>query len=600
MPRVQGLFLVGLLLLAGSAAALAGDRFSIAVGSHDMLVVLGPQGDRKAELPLPSISQSVAVDGTMFQVSYGRDANNLLTAIIAPSPSQPQDLHFTVLGKSVDSNSQAVVTLTFSKNLNSVRIDPGYVGVVEVNSHRLPRDSAQNTSIPSLVPQRTLLPAPQPSSVTDLPGATPAADPAATVATTIAPTSPPVSESTPPQSLATPASPTATNSAAAAPPPVVTPIPNLVAPVAANAAAAVTSPADASQVSDHAPDPMQVNNANQMPFTASATPGPSTVSTSGPATAPKQHPLFWAEPITPPGGTAPAIGSNEMKLLQVRGSVSVRLPGADWRDAQEGMMIPSGTDVRTSDGGSVAVFMGGVNSIRLIPNSEVQITQQVSGSLRTTTVELHDGTVFSRVGHRPGETQNYQVETPEGLALAKGTILADSRTNGHHYVYCPKGSVGMFIKRVSVGTLTALQNNLASGAMPATTDGNKVLFAALTLLQSCQTYLPVVIQHINAHTASQGELAYYNDLKNTFSVMVDDVYDPTHPNPFLGAFTSNTGYGDSTHSSIERPQDFANPNPINGLIQPDITAIPTGLQAGAAPTAAFVTPAVDPGAVPNT
>jgi hypothetical protein len=603
LPAIPGLLLAGLLLLAGVSGTRADDRFSMAFGSRDLLVVLGPNGERKAQLPLPSISQSVAVGETMFQVSYGRDANNLLTAIIAPDPSQPQDLHFTVLGKSIDSDKQAVVTLTFSKNQNSVSIDPGYVGVVEVNSHKLRPDSAQNA--PLMPPLRTPIPNVK-SVLTDASSS----GASATVATTIAP--PPAAPAPPPSAEATPITPApvASSSApattkAAATPPVKGPVPDLIPPVAANAQSVLTSPAEATEnhVSDHAPDPMQVNNANQMPFTASATPGPSTVSVQGSAVAPKQHPLFWAEPITPPGGNAPSVGVNEMKLIQLRGAVTVQMPGSDRRDAQEGMIIPSGSTISTSDGGSVAVFMGGVNSIRLIPNSEVQITQQLDGSLRKTVINLHDGTVFSRVGHRPGEIQNYQVATPEGVAVAKGTIVADSRTNGHHYAYCVKGIYEMLINGVTVGTLTALPNNVASGAMPAAADGNKVLFAALTVLQNSQTYLPRIIDHINAGTASQPELAYYNDLKNTFNVMVDDVYDPTHPNAFLGAFTSTTGFGDSTHSSIERPQDFANPNPNNllgnGLVQPSLaSALPASLQASAAAPQPFLTPAVDVGAVP--
>ena len=553
---VRILFPAVLAFVAGVVGATAQERFSLALGSRDMLVV---QGDHRTELPLPSISQLVIVDGSAFQISYGRDANGLLTAILAPNPSQPQDLHFTVLGKSIDSDRQAVVTLTFSKDKNDVRIDPGYVGVVQVNSQKIRPDSAANFPVRHATPDRTSMPSEQ-ATLTDAS----VANSADTVAATVAPAVSAASVPAPPS-------------------------------VAANASANVTSPSEASKgdVSDHNPEPLQVNDANQMPFTASATPGPSTVAAQGSPADPKQHALFWAEPITPPSGIPPSVGVNEMKIIEVQGSVSVKVPGGDGQDAQNGMTIPSGSIVSTSTGGSAAVFMGGVNSIRLLPNTEIEVTQQLDGSLRKTVVDLHDGTIFSRVGHRAGETQHYEVDTPQGISVAKGTEFADSVAGGHHYVFVVKGVVDMLMNGILTGTLTALPGNLATGAMPPATDGNKILFAALTTLQPFQSKLDAILAKIKAGTATPEEIAYYDNLKKTFTVMVDDVYDPTHPNAFLGAFTSTTGFGDSNHSILERPQDFENPNlnnPFNnGLIPPALTPIQ-------APAQVFSTAVTDPGA----
>jgi hypothetical protein len=552
--------LVSALLAAGAVSAFAGDRFSVAVGTHDMLMVFGPNGDQKAELPLPSISQNVAVGATMFQISYGRDANGLLTAIIAPDPSQPQDLHFNVLGKAIDTNKSAVVTLTFSKSLNGVKIDPGYVGEVEVNSRRLGHDSAANHM-------------PRPGMIASTP------TPSPQVTLTAAAETHTGSTAVASASFSAPATP-----AAPAPPPITTPVPEPTGPGALNQTANVVDPAEATEghVSDHAPEPMQVNDASQMPFTATATPGPSTVSPAGGDVAPHQHSLYWAEPITPPSGVAPSVGSNEMKLIELKGPVSVTFPGSGSRDGQEGMIVPSGSTIATSGGSSVAVFMGGVNSVRLMPDTEVQITQQVDGSIRKTVIALHQGTVFSRVGHHDGETQNYMVQSSQGTATAKGTEFADSLANGHHYVFVVKGIVAMLVNGIQTGLLTPTQSNLASGAMPPSNDGNKVLFSVLTALQPFQSQLQEVIADINKGTATPQELGYFDSLRNTFSVAVDDFYDPTHPNSYIGAFTSGTGFGDSIHSSLERPQDFANPNPYNGLLPPSIDALQHP----------FVTPAV--------
>jgi hypothetical protein len=320
-----------------------------------------------------------------------------------------------------------------------------------------------------------------------------------------------------------------------------------------------------------------------MPFTATATPGPSTVSVVGSETAPKQHTLYWAEPITPPNGAAPHVASNEMKLLEVQGDISFTPPGGSSQAGANEMLVPSGSTISTTDGGSAALFMGGVNSIRLLPSTEVQVTQQLDGSVRKTVVVLNKGSLFSRVGHRDGERQDYRVQSPEGVSMAKGTEFADAVVNGHHYVFVVKGVVAMLMNGIQTGLLTPTSSSLASGAMPPTDDGNRVLFQMLTTLQPFQTKLKTVIAHINNGTATPSEIGYFDSLRQTFSVAVDDVYDPTHPNSFLGAFTSTSGSGDAINSSIERPQDLTTPNPLNPF---------NGFQEGAAHP--FATPNTSP------
>jgi hypothetical protein len=176
------------------------------------------------------------------------------------------------------------------------------------------------------------------------------------------------------------------------------------------------------------------------------------------------------------------------------------------------------------------------------------------------------------------------VQSPEGTAAAKGTEFADSLANGHHYVFVVKGIVAMLINSIQTGLLTPTQSNLATGAMPPASDGNKVLFAVLTALQPFQTKLQGVIADINKGTATPQELGYFDSIRNTFSVAVDDFYDPTHPNSYIGAFTSGTGFGDSLHSSLERPQDYGYRNPYNGFLPPSIDALQHP----------FVTPAATP------
>lgn len=130
-------FLTALIcFVAVSSLAMGDDRFAVTVGAHDKLVIFGPKGERAGEFSVPAIGQPVTVGSISFQVSYGRDSNGQLTAILTPSSDAPADFHFNVLGKSVDAD-KAVVTLIFSSDLRHVNVEAGYGGRVEVNSRRV-------------------------------------------------------------------------------------------------------------------------------------------------------------------------------------------------------------------------------------------------------------------------------------------------------------------------------------------------------------------------------------------------------------------------------------------------------------------------------
>lgn len=153
---------------------------------------------------------------------------------------------------------------------------------------------------------------------------------------------------------------------------------------------------------------------------------------------------FWAEPITPPSGRLPKVGRNQMKLVEVRGPVTVKLPNGRSARARNGMIIPTGSSVRTTSGSSAAVFIGGVNSARLTENSTAKFNNRYSDGLQKTTVDLSRGTVFSKVGRQSGTRQDFKVRTPVGIAAAKGTDYATMYRSNNMYVFVVAGRVVMF------------------------------------------------------------------------------------------------------------------------------------------------------------
>jgi len=452
--------LASLLLLAAiTARAWGDDGFALAVGPHDALDIFGPKGDKVAELAAPAISQAVTVGATSFQVSYGRDANDLLTAILTPSPTQPQSLHFNVLNKSVDSDKQAVVTLTFAPGQKHVTIDPGYVGVVHVDAHAVRHhELASSDYAPQSAYRLTPATAPRTSSNIEPGDAMPGSSSASYL--------PPTTSTT---------TSTATLAAMDAPPDTGLPTGNVV---------------------QNNPTPTK---------------------------------LYWAEPVTPINGPAPKVASDQMMLVEVHGSVTVKTPDGQTAVGTNGMLVPSGAIVATAPNASAAVFMGGINSARFLPQSEASVAQNVNGSVRKTTVDLHKGTVFSRVGRRAGETEDYKVHTPEGVAAAHGTefLVTIAKSGDQSFTLC-------FVKNSEVG----LTDNSGKQTFTITTQGNnQVAFASfphlppeaakgalidiLTVLQQFNTKIEAIANALldDPGSVSKAERDFYNSNKDAVTAL---------------------------------------------------------------------------------
>jgi hypothetical protein len=418
------------------------ERFSVAIGLHGNLVISAPGGQTVADVAGQAVGQNITVGNSTLQVSYGRDASGQLTAILTAPDVKTVALHFSACGKSIDAD-KAVVTLTFSPGLKGVLVDPGYVGTVEVDSHvlrshsladDLPIPAAALASTPSdaVLPDLAPPPAPPVEEIPDktvpaslsVPGTTPevattssatAASPESTT-TSSTDTSSTQEQSAPKEAQsATTSTGTATPSTPATPPGTQ----SLAPPLLASQIKPILPPLpNQDQINQPAPQYESVYQrllANAPPIVP-----PSTL--AGPDGM-RQEKLYWAEPVTAPDGTAPAVAANEIRLVEVYGMVTVTPPGGAEQTGTEGMVVPSGSMVQTADGSSTALFMGGVNSARLMPKCALVVTQTLAGSLRTNVINLQAGAVFARIGQRNGETENFSIITPEGTSEEGATDM---------------------------------------------------------------------------------------------------------------------------------------------------------------------------------
>ena len=143
-------------------------RFSLALGSHDDLLISGPGSAAIADVPAQTVGKSLTMGTTTARISFGRDANGQLTAVLAALAQDSAELHFSARGKSIDAD-KAIVTLTFSPDSKSLVVDPGYVGTVQVDSHLLPaRKVADDSPAPAAsAPSDVIIPTPPLSGVTE-------------------------------------------------------------------------------------------------------------------------------------------------------------------------------------------------------------------------------------------------------------------------------------------------------------------------------------------------------------------------------------------------------------------------------------------------
>lgn len=144
----------------------------------------------------------------------------------------------------------------------------------------------------------------------------------------------------------------------------------------------------------------------------------------------------WVEPITPPNGSPPPVRPDQMILVELKGEVTVTLPDKTTAPAREGQDFPSGATVSTGDKGTAAVFIGGINSVRLGPGTRVSCDYRIFGPFRgspgdkatqrrTTMVRLETGEIFCKIGYEPDVTQYFEVSNDKGSAVAAaGDFLA--------------------------------------------------------------------------------------------------------------------------------------------------------------------------------
>jgi hypothetical protein len=138
------------------------------------------------------------------------------------------------------------------------------------------------------------------------------------------------------------------------------------------------------------------------------------------------------------------------QVFSVAGSVEFAGPGSSsFAPLKKGQLLPIGSTVRTGDDG-VAVLVTTPGSAVQLGNSSIlkinKLAFAKSGSdvtQRSAVLQLTSGVVSALIDPSTPKITDFQVETPEGAAAARGTFYAVLVYHGKTYVGVKEGHVGL-------------------------------------------------------------------------------------------------------------------------------------------------------------
>ena len=146
-------------------------------------------------------------------------------------------------------------------------------------------------------------------------------------------------------------------------------------------------------------------------------------------------------------GIAPgkATGEDKARVSSVSGRVTYSAPHTDtFAPLPAGSEIPVGSRIRTgSDGTAVVIVVSGA-AMQIAENSDVAISSMSSTpEKRKALVTLKSGTVSALIDPKRSKQTDFKIQTPQGVAAARGTFYGVTVKNGKTFVGVKKGKVGV-------------------------------------------------------------------------------------------------------------------------------------------------------------
>ena len=166
----------------------------------------------------------------------------------------------------------------------------------------------------------------------------------------------------------------------------------------------------------------------------------------------------------------PALNS-QCTLSILSGSVEIQKSGATGRQTgDDGMTLNAGARIKTApDSHALLTFFEG-STIKLEPNSDVEIQQIEFNEERATTIVLKQwlGRTWSRVVKMADPGSHYQIETPSATAVVRGTMFAtEVGATGATKVATTEGLVSIIAQGEEVQLPPSKETQVETGTVPS-------------------------------------------------------------------------------------------------------------------------------------
>lgn len=151
------------------------------------------------------------------------------------------------------------------------------------------------------------------------------------------------------------------------------------------------------------------------------------------------------------GLSVTALRAEQVKALveSVHGSVEFAPPGSSsFAPLKKGQELAVGSTIRTGNDGSADIMTTPGSAIQLGADSNLRLNALAfakSGSTvtqREAHLQLTSGVVSALIDPSTPKITDFQVQTPEGSAAARGTFYAVMVSHGKTYVSVEQGKVG--------------------------------------------------------------------------------------------------------------------------------------------------------------
>ena len=140
-----------------------------------------------------------------------------------------------------------------------------------------------------------------------------------------------------------------------------------------------------------------------------------------------------------------AHGEDVARVSAVNGRVTYSHPQTGASSAlTAGMEIPIGSRIRTGNDGTAVVVVVSGAAMQISENSDVTInTLSSTPEKRKALVSLKSGTVSALIDPKRSKQTDFKIQTPQGVAAARGTFYGVTVRKGKTFVGVKKGKVGV-------------------------------------------------------------------------------------------------------------------------------------------------------------